>query len=113
MPRFLGGVISMPLLVAIFNAIGIGGAFMIGVGFMGVDSGVFWSQIHENVDISDVTEGIFKSFVFGITASLLAVFQGYTCTPTAAGVGIATTRAVVATAVSVLVLDYLITAALI
>lgn len=80
---------------------------------MGVDSGVFWSQLLANVDLDDVTEGIFKSLVFGIAASLLAVFEGYTCTPTAEGVGRATTRAVVATAGSVLLLDYLITSALI
>ena len=113
LPRFLGGVLSMPLLVAIFNAIGIAGTYMIGVGIMDVDSGVFWSQLHANVDFSDVTEGIFKSLVFGVAASLLAVYQGYTCVPTAEGVGMATTRTVVTTAVSVLVLDYLITSALI
>jgi len=113
LPRFLGGVISMPLLVAIFNAIGITGTYMVGVSLMGVDSGVFWSQLHANVDLSDVNEGIFKSLVFGVAASLLAVYEGYTCTPTAEGVGAATTRTVVATAVSVLVLDYLITSALI
>jgi phospholipid/cholesterol/gamma-HCH transport system permease protein len=80
---------------------------------MGVDSGVFWSQLLANVDLGDVTEGIFKSLVFGIAASLLAVYEGYTCTPTPEGVGRATTRAVVATAGSVLLLDYLITSALI
>ena len=111
-PRFLGGIIAMPLLVAIFNAIGITGTYLIGVGLMGVDSGVFWSQIYANVDIGDVTEGIVKSLVFGGTASLLAVYEGYTCIPSAAGVGRATTRTVVSTAVSVLVLDYLITSAL-
>ncbi len=113
LPRFLGGVISMPLLVAIFNAVGITGTYAIGVSVMGVDSGVFWSQLLTTVDFGDVAEGIFKSVVFGIAASLLAVFEGYTCTPTAEGVGAATTRTVVATAVSILVLDYLITAALI
>ena len=111
-PRFLGGIIAMPLLVAIFNAIGMTGTYLIGVSLMGVDSGVFWSQIYANVDIGDVTEGIVKSLVFGGTASLLAVYEGYTCIPTAAGVGRATTRTVVSTAVSVLVLDYLITSAL-
>lgn len=112
-PRFLGGIIAMPLLVAIFNAIGITGTYLVGVSLMGVDSGVFWSQLHANVDLSDVTEGIVKSLIFGGAASLLAVFEGYTCIPSAAGVGRATTRTVVSTAVSVLVLDYLITSALI
>ena len=79
---------------------------------MGVDSGVFWSQLHANVDLADVTEGIIKSLAFGGVASLLAVYEGYTCIPSAEGVGRATTRTVVSTAVSVLVLDYLITSAL-
>jgi len=112
-PRFLGGLIAMPFLVAIFNAVGITGTYLIGVSLMGVDSGVFWSQLHANVDVSDVTEGIVKSMIFGAAASLLAVYEGYTCLASAEGVGRATTRTVVSTAVSVLVLDYLITSALI
>ena len=99
-------------MVAIFNAIGITGTYLVGVSLMGVDSGVFWSQLHANVDLSDVTEGIVKSLVFGVAASLLAVYEGYTCIPSAEGVGRATTRTVVSSAVSVLVLDYLITATL-
>ncbi len=112
-PRFLGGIIAMPLLVAIFDGIGITGTYLVGVSVMGVDSGVFWSQLHANVDLADVVEGIVKSFVFGGAASLLAVYEGYTCRPSAEGVGLATTRTVVSTAVSVLILDYLITSALI
>jgi phospholipid/cholesterol/gamma-HCH transport system permease protein len=112
-PRFLGGVIAMPLLVAIFDGVGITGTYLVGVSVMGVDSGVFWSQLHANVDLADVVEGIVKSFVFGCAASLLAVYEGYTCRPSAEGVGSATTRTVVSTAVSVLILDYLITSALI
>jgi len=112
-PRFLGGIIAMPLLVAIFNAIGITGTYLIGVSLMGVDSGVFWSQLHANVDLGDVIEGIVKSLIFGGAASLLAVYEGYTCIPSPEGVGRATTRTVVSSAVSVLVLDYLITSALI
>lgn len=112
LPRFLGGVISMPLLVAIFSAIGIFGAWAIGVGAMGSDPGVFWSQMHQQVGMSDVWEGIFKSLAFGVAASLIAVYEGYTAWPTAEGVGRATTRTVVVTAVAVLVLDYMITAAL-
>ena len=112
-PRFLGGIIAMPLLVAIFNGVGITGTYLVGVSVMGVDSGVFWSQLHANVDLTDVVEGIVKSLVFGAAASLLAVYEGYTCRPSAEGVGLATTRTVVSTAVSVLILDYLITSALI
>jgi phospholipid/cholesterol/gamma-HCH transport system permease protein len=113
LPRFLGGLIAMPLLAAIFSMVGIAGAFMIGVGLMGIDSGVFWSQMRSSVELGDVMEGVFKSVAFGIAASLLAVFEGYNCIPTAEGVGRATTRTVVLTAVVVLILDYMITAALI
>ncbi len=112
-PRFLGGVIAMPFLTAIFNMIAIFGAFLVGVTFMGVDQGAFWSQMHANVTVADVNQGVIKSVVFGIVASLLAVYQGYTSVPTAEGVGRATTRTVVTTAITVLILDYLLTATLI
>ena len=109
-PRFLGGVIAMPLLAAIFSMIGIYGAQLIGVQFMGVDSGSFWSQMQASVDLEDVTEGIVKSAVFGVACSLIAVYEGYHAMPTAEGVGQATTRTVVTSAVVTLFLDYLITA---
>jgi phospholipid/cholesterol/gamma-HCH transport system permease protein len=109
-PRFLGGIIAMPLLAAIFSLIGIYGAQLIGVQFMGVDSGSFWSQMRSGVDLVDVTEGIVKSCVFGVACSLIAVYEGYHATPTAEGVGRATTRTVVTSAVLTLFLDYLITA---
>jgi phospholipid/cholesterol/gamma-HCH transport system permease protein len=111
-PRFLGGVISLPLLTAVFNVVGILGAWFIGVFILGVDNGAFWSQMQEYVDPPDVLEGIFKSLVFGVAASLIAVFEGYNSAPTAEGVGLATTRTVVTTSIAVLMLDYLITAAL-
>ena len=109
-PRFLGGVIAMPLLAAIFSMIGIYGAQLVGVQFMGVDSGSFWSQMRSGVDLIDVTEGIVKSLAFGVACSLIAVYEGYHATPTAEGVGRATTRTVVTSAVLTLFLDYLITA---
>ena len=109
-PRFLGGVIAMPLLAAIFSMIGIYGAQLVGVQFMGVDSGSFWSQMRASVSMSDVSEGIVKSLIFGVACSLIAVFQGYHALPTAEGVGRATTRTVVTSAVVILFLDYLITA---
>jgi phospholipid/cholesterol/gamma-HCH transport system permease protein len=111
MPRFLGAVIAMPLLAAIFSMIGIYGAQLVGVGIMGVDAGSFWSQMRASVGFADVNEGIVKSCVFGVACSLIAVFEGYYATPTAEGVGRATTRTVVTSAVVVLFLDYLITAA--
>ena len=110
-PRFLGGVIAMPLLVAIFNIIGLYGAQLIGVGLLGVDHGTFWSQMQSSVVMRDVTEGIVKSVVFGAVISLIAVNEGYHAEPTAEGVGLATTRTVVASSVLTLLLDYVLTAA--
>ena len=110
-PRFLGGVIAMPLLAAVFSVIGLFGAQLIGVQLMGVDKGVFWSQMQSAVGMRDVNEGIVKSLVFGIACSLIAVYEGYNAEPTAEGVGLATTRTVVASSVLVLLLDYVLTAA--
>lgn len=110
-PRFLGGVIAMPLLVAIFNIMGIFGAQFIGVTQVGVDAGTFWSQMQNALDVSDVGEGIVKSVVFGIACTLIAVYQGYHAEPTAEGVGLATTRTVINSSVLVLLFDYMLTAA--
>jgi phospholipid/cholesterol/gamma-HCH transport system permease protein len=110
-PRFLGGVIAMPLLTAIFSVIGLYGAQLVGVQMMGVDRGVFWSQTQGAVDLHDVNEGLMKSVVFGIACSLIAVHEGYHAEPTAEGVGLATTRTVVASSVLTLLLDYVLTAA--
>jgi phospholipid/cholesterol/gamma-HCH transport system permease protein len=110
-PRFLGGVIAMPLLAAIFIVIGIYGAQLVGVTIMGVDSGTFWSQMQGAVKLEDVNEGLVKSLVFGFVCSLLAVFQGYHAVPTAEGVGLATTRTVISSSVLVLIVNYMLTAA--
>lgn len=110
-PRFIGGVIAMPLLVAVFNVIGIFGAQLVGVTVMGVDSGTFWSQMQGAVGSDDVNEGLVKSVVFGVACTLLAVYQGYHAKPTAEGVGLATTRTVIASSVLVLIIDYMLTAA--
>ncbi|MEZ5565809.1 MAG: lipid asymmetry maintenance ABC transporter permease subunit MlaE [Gammaproteobacteria bacterium] len=109
-PRFLGAVISVPLLTATFNAVGILGAWFVGVSVMGVDNGAFWSQMQQYVDPSDIFEGVAKSVVFGVTAGLVAVFEGYNSPPTAQGVGMATTKTVVTTSILVLIFDYIITA---
>ncbi|NDE01459.1 MAG: lipid asymmetry maintenance ABC transporter permease subunit MlaE [Gammaproteobacteria bacterium] len=110
-PRFLGGLIAMPLLVAIFNLVGLFGAQLIGVQLMGVDPGAFWSQMQSAVELDDVSEGIVKSVCFGIACSLIAVYEGYNAEPTAAGVGLATTRTVVISSVLTLLIDYMLTAA--
>ena len=100
----------MPLLVAVFTCIGLFGAAVVSVYLLSVDVGAFWQQMQLSVDIKDIQEGIFKSIVFGIVASLLAVWEGYNTIPTAEGVGRATTRTVVITAIAVLILDFMITA---
>lgn len=110
-PRFLGGVIALPLLVAVFNVIGLFGAQLVGVQLMGVDTGAFWSQMQAAVELSDVMEGVIKSVVFGVACSLVAVYEGYHAAPTAEGVGLATTRTVVTSSVLILLLDYILTAA--
>jgi len=112
MPRFLGGVLSMPLLAAIFSMIGIFGAQLVGVQLMRVDSGQFWSKMRSAVEFGDVMEGVVKSCVFGVACSLIAVYEGYHSVPTAEGVGRATTRTVVISSVVVLLLDYMLTAAM-
>ena len=113
-PRFLGAFIAMPLLTAIFNAIAILGAWWVAVQLMGLDNGQFWAPMPENVDVyDDVLGGVLKSVFFGLTAGLVAVFEGYRSHPTAEGVSRATTRTVVVTAMAVLVLDYMLTAILI
>ena len=120
-PRFLGGSISMPFLVAVFSVVGLRGVYvlgdpdllgahLVGVNLLGVDTGAFWQQLRTAMDISDVYEGIIKSVVFGVVASVIAVWEGYNAIPTAEGVGRATTRTVVITAMAVLILDFIITA---
>jgi phospholipid/cholesterol/gamma-HCH transport system permease protein len=110
-PRFIGGILAMPLLAATFSVVGLFGAQLIGVQQMGVDVGAFWSQTQNAVDLHDVNEGIVKSLVFGVACSLIAVYEGYQCEPTPEGVGLATTRTVVTSSVMVLLLNYLLTAA--
>ena len=109
-PRFIGGVIAMPLLVAIFIAIGLFGVQLVAVQQLGVEATAFWSQMRSSVGVDDVTDGIVKSCVFGVACSLIAVHEGYTAVPTAEGVGRATTRTVVISAVLILILDYMLTA---
>jgi phospholipid/cholesterol/gamma-HCH transport system permease protein len=112
LPRFLGGVIAMPLLVSIFIVVGLFGAQLVGVQFFGVDAGSFWSQIRGAVELDDVRQGLIKGFVFGVACSLIAVYEGYNASPTAEGVGRATTRTVVTSAVVTLILDYILTASM-
>jgi phospholipid/cholesterol/gamma-HCH transport system permease protein len=110
-PRFWGGVISMPLLAALFSAMGIFGAYIVGVRLIGIDAGAFWGQMQAGVDFwPDVTNGIIKSVVFGFAVSLISVFEGYDAKPTAEGVSSATTRTVVISSLAILALDFVMTA---
>jgi len=109
-PRFLAGAISVPLLAAIFSAMGILGAYFVGTFLFGIDEGAFWSQISTRVDLyPDVASGLLKSVIFGISASLMAVYEGYHASPNAAGVSRAATRTVVITSVWILLLDFVLT----
>ncbi|MES2366666.1 MAG: lipid asymmetry maintenance ABC transporter permease subunit MlaE [Pseudomonadota bacterium] len=110
-PRFWGGVISMPLLAAIFSVMGIFGGYVVGVVLIGVDDGSFWSQMQAAVDVRhDVINGVIKSGVFGFAVTAIALFEGYDATPTAEGVSRATTRTVVTSSLAILALDFILTA---
>ncbi|HTH95409.1 MAG TPA: lipid asymmetry maintenance ABC transporter permease subunit MlaE [Rhodocyclaceae bacterium] len=110
-PRFWAGVISMPLLAALFSAIGIFGGYLIGVVLIGVDEGSFWSQMQAAVDFRlDIVNGFIKSFVFGVIVSWIAVFEGFHAAPSAEGVSAATTRTVVTSALAILAADFILTA---
>lgn len=110
-PRFWAGVIALPLLSAVFSAVGILGGWVVGVVLIGVDSGSFWGQMQGGVDVvRDVGNGVLKSFVFGLTVTFVALLQGYSAKPTPEGVSRATTRTVVVASLAVLGLDFLLTA---
>jgi len=110
-PRFWAGVITMPLLAAVFSAVGIIGGWMVGVLMIGVDAGAFWSQMQGGVDVwKDVGNGVVKSIVFGVTVTFVALLQGYEAQPTPEGVSRATTRTVVVASLAVLALDFVLTA---
>lgn len=113
-PRLWGGFISMPLLTLIFNAVAIYGSYLVGVKWLGLDAGVFWSNMQSSVEFhADVVNGVLKSVVFGIAVTWIAVFQGYFSVPTSAGIATATTRSVVYASLVVLGLDFVLTAMMI
>ena len=110
-PRFLAGFISMPLLAAIFSAVGVLGGYFVGVGLLGVDEGAYWSQMQAHVDLqNDIYNGVTKSFVFGVVVTWIALFEGHDAIPTSEGVSRATTRTVVHSSLAVLGLDFILTA---
>jgi phospholipid/cholesterol/gamma-HCH transport system permease protein len=110
-PRFWSGVISMPLLAAMFSAMGVFGGYLVGVVLIGVDEGSFWSQMQSAVDFrEDIVNGVIKSVVFGFAVTWISLFEGYDAPPTAEGVSGATTRTVVTSSLAILALDFLLTA---
>lgn len=109
-PRFLAGILSVPLLAAMFSAVGVLGGQFVGVGLLGVDDGAFWSQMQSGVDFrGDVANGIVKSVVFGVVVTWISLFQGHDAAPTAEGVSRATTRSVVWSSLAVFGLDFVLT----
>jgi len=109
-PRFWGGMISMPLLAALFSTLGVFGAYLVGVKLIGIDAGAFWGNMQAGVDFRyDIVNGVIKSIVFGVAVSLIAVFEGYDAKPTAEGVSTATTRTVVESSLAILGLDFVLT----
>ena len=110
-PRFLAGIITMPLLAAVFSAVGVIGGWVVGVLLIGLGPGAFWSQMQAGVDVwDDVGNGVIKSVVFGFTVTFVALLQGYLAQPTPEGVSRATTRTVVVASLAVLGLDFVLTA---
>ncbi len=109
-PRFWGGIIAMPLLAAVFSAVGVVGGWIVGVLLIGIDAGSFWSQMQGGVDVwRDVGNGVIKSLVFGVTVTYVALYQGFEAQATPEGVSRATTRTVVVASLAVLALDFLLT----
>jgi len=110
-PRFMAGILSMPLLAAIFSAVAIIGGHFVGVELLGVDDGAFWSQMQAKVDLyDDILNGVIKSVVFGFLVTWIAVFEGYDAVPTSEGVGRATTNTVVNGSLAILGMDFVLTA---
>ena len=110
-PRLWGGIVSLPLLAIIFSAVGILGGKFVGVDWLGVDDGSFWSSMQSSVSFSeDVLNGVIKSVVFAVACTWIAVYQGYSCVPTSEGIATATTRTVVYSSLCVLGLDFVLTA---
>ena len=110
-PKFIGGIIAMPLLTALFDASGILGSHFVGVTMLKLDNGMFWSQMQDSVSFQqDVVNGLLKAVVFGVFVTLISVYQGFNAKATAEGVSAATTRTVVHSALAVLAIDFILTA---
>lgn len=110
-PRWAAGLIALPLLAALFSAVGVFGGYVVGVLLISVDTGAFWSQMQSGVDFyNDIMNGVIKSIVFAVAVNSIALYQGFSCKPTPEGVSRATTRTVVISSLTVLGLDFILTA---
>lgn len=110
-PKFLGGIIALPILTTLFNTTGILGAYFVGISLFQLDAGTFWSQMNDSVSLQyDIINGIIKSIVFGISVTLIAIYQGFIAKPTAEGASLATTGTVVYSALTILFIDFILTA---
>ncbi len=110
-PRFLAGFIALPMLAAMFSAVGVMGGHLVGVEVLGVDANAYWSQMQSSVSFThDVCNGLIKGLVFGFVVSWISIFEGADCIPTSEGVSSATTRTVVYSSLAILGLDFLLTA---
>jgi len=110
-PRFWAGFVSMPLLAVIFSMLAVYGAYVVGVQWIGLDAGSFWSNMQSSVDFRiDIINGLIKSLVFGVVTTWIALYQGYACEPTSEGISHATTRSVVFSSLAILALDFVLTA---
>lgn len=110
-PKFIGGIITVPLLAALFDAAGIWGGYFVGVVMLRLDEGTFWSQMQSSVNFhDDIVNGLIKASIFGVIVSLISVYQGLVASPTAEGVSSATTKTVVHSALAILALDFVLTA---
>lgn len=110
-PRFLAGFLALPMLAAMFSAVGVMGGHLVGVEVLGVDASAYWSQMQNATSfVHDVGNGLIKGLVFGFVVSWIAIFEGADCIPTSEGVASATTRTVVYSSLAILGLDFLLTA---
>jgi phospholipid/cholesterol/gamma-HCH transport system permease protein len=110
-PRLWAGFIAMPVLAVIFTVVGIWGGMLVGVEWLGVFDGAYWGNMQSAVNfVDDVLNGVIKSVVFGFVCAWIAVYQGYDCVPTSAGISSATTKTVVYSSLAVLGLDFALTA---
>ena len=111
-PKILAGILSLPLLTAFFDVVGIFGGYLVGVKLLGVNEGAYFGKMVSAVTFTDIYGGVIKSLTFGLLIAWISTFIGYTAAPTTEGVSRATTRAVVLSSLAILIMDYILTSLL-